>query len=197
MPITSPSSTADHQEPENLQKVREAALMTVFTTYRPGLLAYCRKIGVPESDMDDVLQDTWIVAATHLHQLRLSHVGTVWGWVCRTLHRRVLNGARRRREVLVPESDFWAEQGSGNTTSPAEDPLQILLDKERTAIIQVCIDTLPVKEAPTIRDYYLKGGSIESVAKAHKTPPGSVKRRLHDARKRLLAILPSDLESDA
>jgi RNA polymerase sigma-70 factor (ECF subfamily) len=51
------------------------------------------------------------------------------------------------------------------------------------------VSRLPPAGREAVELYYLEGRSIPQVARDLRLPPGTVKRRLHDARRRLADIL--------
>lgn len=63
------------------------------------------------------------------------------------------------------------------------------MSNELSAIVQMAVDTLNVKFKIPLYMYYTAEMSIEDIASSLKIPQGTVKSRLHKARKTLKNLL--------
>lgn len=180
----------------DLQIQCEEALTRTFTNFRSYLFSYCVKIGVPESDVEDLLQEAWIIAHEHLHQLR--DPKAIAAWVRRILWTRACNKHRRRREWTVAGDDSTHDDGEiWGHTSLEETPLEILLAEERARVLRASVTELREIDRTALDAFYLRGMTLKEAALEEGVPIGTMKRRLHMGRKRLLASMPAEFLDDA
>ncbi len=185
-PLTTPEMVTI--TPELAEK--RQALILAFTVFRPSLRAYCLKIGVREDRVDDLLQDVWMHANLKLHQLR--EVRSVGFWVKRIAHRMSINRhVRSRRERQANDSEMGNEPHL--FVDDVDQPLDILIAREEADAVRAGIASLKDLDRQTLDDYYLNHLTIKEIAAKEHTFIGTVKRRLHTARLRLRAVLPSDI----
>jgi RNA polymerase sigma factor (sigma-70 family) len=192
-------AVAEAREPAALVQdlaQKEAALLALFTDRRYALVGMCRKIGVREDRIDDLLQETWLHAHAKLEQLRDARAMS--GWVRMILLNKSKNLVSRQREFAsdLPADgeakvDFWG-------LAPIEDdPLEILLAQERADIARAGIAVLSDLDRRSLDAFYLRELSLKEMAAEEGRPVGTMKRRVHDGRKRLRAVVPDDLFEEA
>jgi RNA polymerase sigma-70 factor (ECF subfamily) len=135
------------------------------------------------ADTEDVTQDAFVRAYAKLASLREPE--RFRAWVCRIVRRLALNRVRsdtrtRRREALVASSE-----------PQTIDVEALAADREFEARVRLDIGRLP----PKLRDVLLlcavEGLEPSAVATLLGIPPGTVRSRLHLARKALLGMLSS------
>ncbi len=143
----------------------------VATTYR-----LVRKIAaplLPESAVDDAVQETYLLVIQKLHHLQ--HPGAFRGWLSRiALH--VCYGQRRKaRPTEEIRDDFTVEDGAGRS--------QTRLD------LKAALEKLPQKDRDILilREYL--GLSYDEMADALDLVEGTVRSRLFNARKKLKELL--------
>ncbi len=136
---------------------------------------------------EEVLQDCFLRAYKHLHQLNGDPSISPW------LHRVAVNlcYSRLRRDylsqVMVPLESL------SNRLFPSLDPSpeEATQQSEVSAAIQSGIAALDVKHRSVVVLYYLEEFSLEEVAYILDCPVGTVKSRLHYARRELAQRLTS------
>jgi RNA polymerase sigma-70 factor, ECF subfamily len=155
------------------------AFETLMRRYNQRLFRAARAVLRDDSEAEDVVQDAWVRAYTHLRQFAgRASFGT---WVTRiAIHEAIARGRRRRQ--LVPLDDDPA------TSRTPDDEVGA---REMIAAMEAAIDALPVayRTVFVLRD--LEGLSIAETASCLDVPEATVKTRLHRAR----AIMRSRLDA--
>ena len=138
---------------------------------------------VGDAEAEDVAQDAFLRAFHRLSRFRAE--ASFRSWLLRITHNAALDAvARRRAEPLEAVEDQEAMPASG-ARSPA-DLLEI--DEKRDRLASKLRLMQPVHRAVLVlRD--LEGLSYEEIAQVTGSPLGSVKGRLHRARRELIELL--------
>jgi len=128
-------------------------------------------------DAQDLAQESFIRAWSRLEKLR--DPNRFPGWLYRITRNCCLDYMRRREGDAVPLSQ---------ENVPASDVPTASERLERTEMREAVLDAIrslsePNRLATTL--FYIDGYSVEEVAEFLEVPPGTVKRRLHDSRKKL------------
>jgi RNA polymerase sigma-70 factor, ECF subfamily len=142
---------------------------------------------VGEDDAADVAQDAFLRAFHRLSRFRGD--APFRSWLLRIVHNSALDTlARRRDEVLVePTLDAVPTRPLGSP--PARQPAQQLEEGERRDRLhsKLRLLTPPHRAVLILRD--LEGLTYDEIADVTESPLGSVKGRLHRARRELVDIL--------
>jgi NitT/TauT family transport system substrate-binding protein len=136
---------------------------------------------------EDAVQEAFLTALQRLADLR--DLAAFPGWFRQVVRTQSLRIARRRRERTgadVPEV-------AGREAPPPE---RLARDELRQRVREE-LAKLPPKGRRTAELYYLDGRACDDVAKALGVPSGTVKRRLHDVRRRLRSMLLGTVEPEA
>ena len=138
----------------------------------------------------DIAQDTFLTAWTHLGNLRGAGAFPMWirkiarnlalNWIRSAEYRRRL--AERHEQLVVPMQE------------PAEDPAQLLGREERRAAVWKALQQLsaPVREAMVL--FYLEGRSGPEAAAQLGISENAFKLRLHTGRARLRKYIEEQVE---
>ena len=138
---------------------------------------------VGDDDADDVAQDALLRAFHRLHQYRGD--APLRSWLLRITHNAALNALERRRPVLLEngEESEWADR------APARTPADSLEVKERRERLAGKLRLLQPSHRAVLVLRDLEGLSYEEIADITDAPLGSVKGRLHRARRELIELL--------
>jgi len=151
---------------------------------------------------DDLTQEVFLRVWTRAEQWEGR--GSFRAWLFRIATHLALNhlrAVRRRREdSLVPgPSDAYAE---GEGTLPdrlidalAPDPAAILEAREQAGRLRRLMEQLPLEKREVFRLVHEEELEIRQVADALGIPEGTVKSRLHHARRRLARAWEEDTEA--
>ncbi|MGH9804750.1 MAG: RNA polymerase sigma factor [Candidatus Acidiferrales bacterium] len=135
-------------------------------------------LGVP-ADAEEVAQEAFLRAHGRLSSLR--DPARFRAWVSRISFRLALNRLRARRRRIARESAWQAERPAISGRR-ATDP--VFLERLRAEI-----DLLPVKLRLVLLLAAVAGMDAGEVAAVLDIPVGTVRSRLHAARKRLLEVM--------
>ena len=134
---------------------------------------------------EDAVQEAFLTAFDRLEDLRTP--AAFPGWL-RQIVRTHATRARRRLE----STNRLAERAVDRRLSPAEQ----IETEERKRQVRVALASLPDRSRETAELFYLNELDHYRVAEVLNVPTGTVKRRLHDARRHLRDQLAPYLELD-
>ncbi len=140
-----------------------------------------RRLGNP-SEAVELTQEVFLHVMKRLDQLREPE--RFAGWLRQVAARMAINRATRR--VQPPSVDSEILEAAGEQT---QDPLDELIARERAQRLWEGLARLKTLDRETLVAFYIQGQSLVEIADALNTPIGTIKRRLHTARKRLKAEL--------
>ncbi len=129
-------------------------------------------------EAEELVQDVFIHAFERLVQLRVAEA--FGGWLRQIVRRMAINRATRRRvAVSLEQETLESFQGAENS------PLDNVLDNEQRQQVQAGLNKLGTLDRATLEAFYIGGQSLIEMAESFEAPVGTIKRRLHVARKRL------------
>ena len=139
--------------------------------------AVYRRLG-NHAETQEPCQDVLIQAMRKIGQLRdPSRFG---GWLRSIASRMALNRAMRRKPLIASEADT-VEAASVET----ETPVGVVLSRERQSQVHSGLGRLRAMDRDTLVAFYFDGRSLIEMSESFDSPVGTIKRRLHTARKRL------------
>ena len=145
-----------------------------------------RRLG-DHAEAQEVCQEVFIQAMRKIGQLRDPRCFA--GWLRSMASRMSLNrAARGPRMPLMPDSFEIASPGQ-------QTPLGNILDEECRAQVHSGLDRLSTLDRATLVAFYFDGRSLIEMSDQFRTPVGTIKRRLHVARKRLARELATTIGS--
>ncbi|HRJ77130.1 MAG: ECF RNA polymerase sigma factor SigW [Planctomycetes bacterium] len=162
---------------EHLGRAREGdvqAFSYVVTAFRHTAMGWARRQTPGEHAAEDAVQDAFVVAFTHLSQLR--EVEAFAGWLQALVRSACLRQLRRRMPLL--EDGFEPEHGE-----PAAE--ELLAAAELKQAVRSAVAEMKAGHAQVIERHYLAGQKLEDIARELGLPLGTVKRRLFEAREKL------------
>jgi RNA polymerase sigma-70 factor, ECF subfamily len=172
----------------------EAAVRAILKANNRRLFRLARGILRNDSEAEDVVQEAYVRAFTHLAEFRgASSLST---WLSRIAMNEALGRLRRARPGVeldaVPESAHEAQIiPFPISTSAADDPEKSMARREIQNVIEGAIDELPGAFRLVFIARVVEGMSIEETAATFDLKPETVKTRLHRAR----AMLRDNIES--
>ena len=134
-------------------------------------------------DALELTQDVFLHVMNRLDQLREPE--RFAGWLRQVAARMAINRATRRVAPQSVETDVL--EGAG--ASCHDDPLDSMISRERAERLWAGLERLKTLDRETLVAFYIEGDSLIEIADRLNTPIGTIKRRLHTARKRLKAEL--------
>jgi RNA polymerase sigma-70 factor, ECF subfamily len=174
---------------EELQlPVREAragepeAWETLLARYRLPLYAYVYELVHQEQTSLDIVQETFINAARHISTLQRDE--KFGSWLFSIAHQRCIQHWRKQRPAEIPidplDEDF---------PEPEPGPQELLIRKEQEEAFMKLLGQLAVPHRAVLLLHFMEDFSLEEIARITETHIGTVKSRLHYARKALKKLL--------
>ena len=130
------------------------------------------------SDAQELVQDVFIQAMTKLDQLRTPECFI--GWLRQITVRMSINRSVRRAPSVAVEPEILEA-----TLTVDDSPVDSILADERKDQVHIGMARLRDMDRETLDAFYVKGQSLIQMADTFDAPIGTIKRRLHTARKRL------------
>ncbi len=130
---------------------------------------------------EDVTQDAFVDAHLKLASLRDPRAFSSW------LRRIVVTHCNRMNRRHAPETN--GDQQIITRQSTAASPLRAAQQSELRRRVAAALATLPPAQREATVLFYLGGRSVADVARFLRVEQGAVKKRLHDARRKLEAKL--------
>ena len=162
------------------------AFVKLVDRWHPRMLCLAMRLLSNKVEAEDAVQSAWVVAIRKIGSLR--DPAAFRPWVFRVVANKCADiirkrQARRRREQqLEPES--------------IEETLELESNAEEVLVasLRKGIQALDRDKRTVLRLYYLEGMSVEQIAVRLSLPGGTVKSRLHHARKKLRIILNGEMK---
>jgi RNA polymerase sigma-70 factor (ECF subfamily) len=133
-------------------------------------------------EAQELAQEVFVHAMRKLPQLREPRCFA--GWLRRITARMAINRLTRRGPIRGADAGLL-EAVPAMTVGPLDD----LLRAEQRTAVQAGLRRLKPLDRQALEAFYLRGRSLKRIARELALPVGTVKRRLHVARRRLKAVL--------
>jgi len=162
----------------------DGALRELFKRHAPILAARLRAV-LPPSDVEDVLQETFLAAWTGARRYQPQDAAGAWLWGIARRQAALL--MRRRGPAHAPLPDVLTLDVTSLPGGRApNDPGETVVAQARLAS---AVSTLSPAEHEVWRLMYVEDRPLAEVAKLTGVPQGTVKSRAHRARRLLRAAL--------
>lgn len=129
-------------------------------------------------EAQELSQDVFIQAFRRLSQLQVPEA--FGGWLRQIVHRMAINRITRRPKPMSVDHEILEA-----TVTCHSDPLDAVLSGEQKMQVHQGLNRLGDLDRKTLVAFYLDGQSLNQMSDAFEAPIGTIKRRLHVARKRL------------
>ena len=134
----------------------------------------------------DVVQETFANAVRHIGSLRDD--SRFSSWLFGIAHQKCVQHWRRVRrteEIFERDNEAPADHPEGD----ALDPRSLLLRQEQAEEFFALVERLPLPQRSTLLLHVLEEFSLEDIAHVTAVPVGTVKSRLHHAKRALRLLL--------
>jgi RNA polymerase sigma-70 factor (ECF subfamily) len=158
----------------------------LFATYHDRIYRYVLSLVHNPAEAEDLTQDTFLRAYAHRDSLR--NPNAVRGWLYRIATRVCLDRLRRRGAQIGLDGE---EGGQGADSLPSESPsaLEIAEREETGACVQRCLDFLSDSYRAVLLLHEAHSLTAPEIAELLGENVGTVKIRLHRARRKLEEIM--------
>jgi RNA polymerase sigma-70 factor (ECF subfamily) len=150
--------------------------------YQLPLYVYVFELVHHEQASLDIVQETFINAARHIGGLRED--GKFGSWLFGIAHQKCIQHWRRRRPEELPidaEDEAYVESDAG--------PEEMLIRKEQEEQFMKLLERLALPHRAVLLLHFVEDFSIEEIARITETQAGTVKSRLHYAKRALRKLL--------
>jgi RNA polymerase sigma-70 factor (ECF subfamily) len=151
-------------------------LREVFEAHGPFVCRSLRYLGVPEADLDDLVQEVFLVVSKRLNDYEEKGRARAWLYsICtRVAHAQRRKDQRRREHEPIPEQIVPARQ---------QDQLE---DREALELGRKLLEQLPEPQREVFVLYEVEDMPMSEIARALDCPLQTVYSRLYKARERIL-----------
>jgi RNA polymerase sigma-70 factor (ECF subfamily) len=155
-----------------------AAFGTLVKRYERAVYATVLRRLNNHAEAQEVCQEVFVKALRKLDQLREPEC--FGGWLRSIAVRMSINRAVRRGPVFSVEPESLT-----SACVERETPLGAALANERQSQVRAGLKKLGELDRDTLVAFYVQGHSLVEMSESFASPVGTIKRRLHVARKRL------------
>lgn len=165
-----------------------AAWDALFRRYQLPLYVYVFELTRNEQTSLDLVQETFIAAVKNIGGLRVD--AKFGGWLFGIAHQKCVQRWRKKGgwEILLDEIPEAADE-------PENRPDDLLIRREQEAEFMNQLNQLPLPHRSVLLLYFVEDFSLEEIARITGTPAGTVKSRLHYAKKALRTLLEAKNEN--
>ena len=146
------------------------AFRALVHEYTPRLLWFVRKLGLPDKDADDVLQESWLVVWSKLNRLRSLRLFRSWLYgITRNTAMQHL-AKTKTREVPVADID------------PLDGPPEESFFERYQPYLNQALERMSLTHREILALRFIEGMTYEELALTTGVTLGTIKSRLHNAK---------------
>lgn len=160
------------------------AFAAIVHRYHGKLSAYAGKLLASSEDVQEVVQNTFIAVSRNLKDFRAE--ACFFTWVYKILKNQIIdryrtNGCQKNSMLQATDTALLENivENCGNY------PEKQFINKELKLAIVKAIKTLPPKLQTPAELYWLENMTLESIAEKLSTPAGTIRSKIHRAKKLL------------
>jgi RNA polymerase sigma-70 factor, ECF subfamily len=155
---------------------------TLFRRYQKPLYVYAYELVHDEQASLDIVQETFIAATRHLASLRDD--AKFGSWLFGIAHQKCLQRWRKQDREIAALEELAVAPEEFET-----DPADLLLRREQEAEFMNLLNQLPLAQRSVLLLHFIEEFPLEIIASITATPLGTVKSRLHYAKRALEKML--------
>jgi RNA polymerase sigma-70 factor, ECF subfamily len=183
-PTLAPAATADNELVQRARGRDEAAIRAIMQANNRRLYRLARGILRNDGEAEDVVQETYVRAFTHLDHFRGD--SSLATWLGRIAINEALGRLRRQRANVewtsLPPGVLEAQIIQFPHAAPSDDPEKSMAQREIQHVVEHAIDELPEAFRIVFITRVIEGMNVEETAEILGLKPETVKTRLHRAR---------------
>jgi RNA polymerase sigma-70 factor (ECF subfamily) len=153
------------------------ALGQLMVRYEGAVYAIALRRLNNHAEAEELCQEVYVQAMEKIDQLRQPEC--FGGWIRSIAKRMAINRAVRRSPLLSSQPDELESCTEERT------PLGNVLASEERSQVRAGLKRLRKLDRQTLEAFYVQGRSLAEMSDDFESPVGTIKRRLHVARKRL------------
>jgi RNA polymerase sigma-70 factor (ECF subfamily) len=154
----------------------------LFRRYQLPLYVYVFELVHDEQTSLDLVQETFIAAVRHIGGLRDNE--KFGSWLFGIAHQKCIQRWRKqnREEILLDEIPDAPDESKNN-------PDDLLIRHEQETEFMNLLNQLPLPQRSVLLLHFVEDFSLEEIARITETQPGTVKSRMHYAKRTLRKLL--------
>lgn len=153
----------------------------LFHRYQKPLYVYAYELVHDEQASLDIVQDTFIAATRHLGSLRDD--AKFGSWLFGIAHQKCMQRWRKNDREFAALEEFAADPDDF-----AANPGELLIRREQETEFMNLLNQLPPPHRAVLLLHFVEDFSLEEIAAIAAAPLGTVKSRLHYAKKSLRTL---------
>lgn len=159
---------------------------TLLKGYQLPLFTYANGLARDREAAFDIVQETFVRAVAHIGTLRDD--ARFGSWLFGIAHQCCVRHFRssRRDDALFDEE---GPQGMDGVAGDEPDPCIALLSEERAGELYALVDQLPMGQRSALLLHVIGDFRLEEIAAIGSVPVGTVKSRLHHAKRSLRKLI--------
>ena len=158
---------------------------TLLKRHQLPLYTYAAELIRDDNTAHDIVQETFAAAVRYISSLRDDQKFT--SWLFGIAHQKCV---QRWRQVRRDETFFASDTASGDLPDlDPSDPCSLLLRREQADEFFALVEQLPMAQRSALLLHVLEDFSLEEIAAVTAVPVGTVKSRLHHAKRALRQIV--------
>jgi len=170
----------------DMEEVRRQQFVERVNSIRTELYNFALRLTGSREEAEDLLQESYFKAYKYFHQLR--DQGKFKEWIFQITANQFKNFLRKKKK----ENTFYQDDSEHQFMEKEKvhrNPDEIYYQTDRSAVVQEALETISPKMRSVLVLFEIEGYSIEEVADTLRISRGTVKSRLHYARRKLREIL--------
>jgi RNA polymerase sigma-70 factor (ECF subfamily) len=184
LPQTGAAAATDAELVRRALERDETAVRAIIKANNRRLYRLARGILRNDGEAEDVVQETYVRAFTHLDEFRGD--SSLSTWLSRIAMNEALGRLRRQRPGVefssLPQGTLEAQIIQFPLMSVADDPEKSMAQREIQHVVEGAIDELPEPFRIVFITRVVEGMNVEETADILDLKPETVKTRLHRAR---------------
>ena len=175
---------AEHEQlPVAQAKAGEpAAWDALFRRYQLPLYVYIFELVRDEQTSLDLVQETFIAAVRHVGSLRDD--AKFGSWLFGIAHQKCIQRWRKQSR-----DEMLRDEIAGTLEELENSPDELLIRQEQETEFMELLNRLPLPQRSVLLLHFVEDFSLDEIAGITGTPAGTVKSRLHYAKKSLRKLL--------
>jgi len=153
---------------------------TLFRRYQLPLYVYVFELVRDKQAGLDLVQETFIAAVRHIGSLREDN--KFGSWLFGIAHQKCVQRWRKRKEIPFDEIPETLDEFENS-------PDDLLIRREQETEFMNLLNQLPLPQRSVLLLHFVEDFSLEEIARITETQLGTVKSRLHYAKKSLRKLL--------
>ncbi len=158
------------------------AWSVLFRRYQLPLYVYVFELARDEQTSLDIVQETFVAAVRHIGSLR--EEAKFGGWLFGIAHQKCVESWRKQNRAAALRDEI-----AQSPPDPDDGPDEWLIRREQEAEFMRLLNELPAPQRSVLLLHFVEDFSLEEMAEITQTPLGTVKSRLHYAKRALRKML--------